>query len=217
MKSFKMYLAEGLGTLVLVFVGAGAVLMTASGSGIGVLGIALAHGLALMVIVYTFGGVSGAHVNPAVTFGMWVSGKMKTVQAIGYVIAQLAGAAVGALLVMTLLVGPESAQLGATMLAKGLPLWQALCLEALLTFFLVWSVMATNDKKFPAAMSGLTIGMTLAFGILVGGVLTGGALNPARAFGPALVSGYWMNHLIYWAGPLLGGFVAALAHKLVKE
>lgn len=218
MNKRQMYIAEAIGTMMLVFVGAGSYLMAVSGAGIGLLGIALAHGLALAVIVYTFGNISGAHVNPAVTFGMWVSGKMDTWSAVGYIVSQLIGAVIGALLLQLLFtVAPAAAHLGTPQLAKEISVWQGLFIEAILTFFLVWSVMSTADKKFPAAMNGLVIGLTLTFSILIGGVLTGAALNPARAFGPAAVSGVWTQHLIYWAGPFLGALVAAMANRFFRK
>jgi MIP family channel proteins len=214
MKKFQAYFAETLGTFTLVFVGCASVLIATVVQGFGVLGVALAHGLALMMIVYTLGSISGAHVNPAVTFGMWVSGKMSTGEALKYVFSQLVGAVLAALLVKLFFVGSVAAKLGALTVVKQIDLWQALLLEAICTFFLVWSVFSTMDKKFPAAMNGLVVGLTLTMSILVIGVLTGGALNPARAFGPALVSGFWENHLIYWAGPLLGALLAAGANWL---
>lgn len=213
----QMYVAEAFGTMMFVFVGAGAYLMAISGAGIGLTGVALAHGLALAVIVYTLGSISGAHINPAVTFGMWVSGKMDTWTAIGYIVSQLIGAIIGALFLQLLFVAPAAAHLGTPQLAKEITVWQGLFIEALLTFFLVWSVMSTSDKKFPAAANGLTIGFTLTFIILVGGVLTGGAVNPARAFGPAAVSGTWAQHLVYWAGPFLGALVAAVANRYFRK
>lgn len=217
MKNLSAYLGEALGTFALVFFGAGSFLVAINGAGIGLLGVALAHGLALMMIVYSFGGISGAHVNPAVTFGMWVSGKMPTWEAVKYVVSQLIGSIFAALVLMLLLNPPAGANLGTPEIAKDLSLWQGLFIEALLTFFLVWAVMATTDKKFPAAASGLTIGLTLTISIFIGGILTGAALNPARAFGPAAVSGHWVNHLIYWAGPLLGALVAALTNRLLRK
>lgn len=212
-----MYLAELLGTFAFVFIGAGAVLGMQSGTGIGLVGVALAHGLALMMIVYTFGMISGAHINPAVTFGTWAAGKMKTLDSVFYIVFQLAGAALAALALQSLVPWPESLALGTPALAKQISMWQGLLLEAVMTFFLVWAVMSTMDKKFPAAVSGLTIGLTLTFSILFGGVLTGAALNPARAFGPALVAGEWANHLVYWAGPLLGALVAALVNRVFRK
>lgn len=217
MKNLSAYLAEALGTFALVFFGAGSFLVAVDGAGIGLLGVALAHGLALMMIVYSLGGISGAHVNPAVTFGMWVSGKMPTWEAVKYVVSQLIGSVFAALVLMLLLDPPAAANLGTPEVAKNLSLWQGLFIEGLLTFFLVFAVMSTADKKFPPAASGLTIGLTLTISIFIGGILTGAALNPARAFGPAAVSGTWVNHLIYWAGPLLGALVAALVNRLLRK
>lgn len=217
MKKVNLYIAEALGTFALVFVGTGSYLMAVSGTDIGIFGVALAHGLVLMAVVYSFGMISGAHVNPAVTFAMWISGKMETWEGLKYILAQLLGAVFASLAIKVFLIYPPTELLGTPMLAKQITLWQGLAIEAILTFFLTWVVLATTDKKFPPAASGLTIGLTLTFGILVAGALTGGALNPARAFGPAVVSGYWTNHLIYWAGPLLGALLAAMMNKLLRK
>ncbi|HEX3725103.1 MAG TPA: aquaporin [Pirellulales bacterium] len=211
----KATLAELIGTFTLVFIGAGAGAL-AEVSGGGIVGVALAHGLALMVIVYAWGSVSGAHVNPAVTLGVAVAGRMDWGKAIAYWIAQFVGAAVAAYLLAWLLA--SNANLGATIgsltphgVTPGEPL-KVVVLEAILTFFLVVAVFASGIHGRNGNMAGIAIGLVLTMDIFCGGALTGASMNPARTFGPALAMndlGYlWM----YIVGPAIGGVVAALLY-----
>ena len=213
MKSFDAYLAEGIATFTLVFIGAGAILADPIAEG-GIVAIALAHGLVIMCMVYATGHISGAHINPAVTIGMWVTKKIDTKDGISYIIAQLLGATVGAFALKSFLVNADAAlNLGTPALASGVSVLNGIFIEAILTFFLVFVIFATAvDKRAPAGMYGLAIGMTITADILIGGPLTGAAMNPARAFGPALVSGYFVNHLVYWIGPIVGGIVGAVTY-----
>lgn len=236
--NWRKYLAEFLGTYALVFVGAGAVLASRTGS-FDLLGVALAHGLVLMCVVYSMGHISGAHVNPAVTFATWATGHMKSAVAFGYVVAQLLGSVAASLfLKLFLFPGITGDGMGAPALRTGMAPYagstsnffnnsvspfSGIMIEAMLTFFLVWVIMAVavDEKNSNSkAASGLAIGMVLAFDILVGGQLTGGAMNPARAFGPTMVAGgfdfsgaAWINHYVYWVGPLLGALVAAVVYQ----
>jgi MIP family channel proteins len=178
----KPALAELIGTFTLVFIGAGAL-----GDKIGgILGVALAHGIALMVIVYAWGAISGAHVNPAVTFGLAVAGKIDWVKAVWYWIAQFVGATIAAYLLLYL-VGKDSG-LGATTgsLTKTDAV-KTLVVEAVLTFFLVTAVFGTAVSGRNGNAAGIAIGLVLTMDILMGGALTGASMNPARTFGPALV------------------------------
>jgi MIP family channel proteins len=205
-------LAEFIGTLALVFIGAGAVVITVSGAGSGLLGVALAHALVLAVMVSGFGHISGGHFNPAVTLSVWVAGKIETTRAGVYIVAQLAGAVVGAGFLRWVM--PESlwrpASLGAT-LVSSISNGRAVLLEGILTFFLVITVfaVAVDDRGTFKAIAGLPIGLVLGFDILVGGPLTGASMNPARSFGPALVGGTWTNFWVYVVGPAIGGLIAA--------
>lgn len=209
----QKYLSEALGTFVLVFVGAGAVL-AATTANLGMVGIALAHGLALFAVVAAFGHLSGAHVNPAVTFAKWVTGGISLKEGVSYVISQLVGAAVaGLLLSVAFPFAPAALNLGAPGLASGVTPGTGVLLEALLTFLLVLTIYGVAGGKSGRSASSLAIGAALAFGVLVGGGSTGGALNPARAFGPALASGEWTSHWVWWVGPLLGALVAGLVYK----
>lgn len=223
----QRFVAEMIGTFALVFIGAGAVLANSfSGGMVGLLGIALAHGLVLMAMVYSLGNVSGAHFNPAVTLAFVFAEKMKLKTGLGYILFQLIGSVLAA--VALLAVFPSTAiyeGLGAPALAAGVGFSAGTLFEIMLTFFLVFTVFAVAlDKKNTTPFIGFAIGMALAIGIIVGGAFTGGALNPARAFGPAMVSeflqtgllnpseGFWVEQAVYWVGPIVGGLAAALVY-----
>jgi MIP family channel proteins len=214
--SFDKYLAEGLATLILVFVGAGAVLINIStNNGLGILGIAIAYGLALTAGLYAITHISGGHINPAVTIAMWATRKIKTVDAVGYIIAQLIGSAIAAVgLQAVFAFSPPTAYLGTPQLANLVSPTTGVLIEALLTAFLVFVIFGTVvDKRASEHHAPLAIGATLVFGSLVGLALTGAALNPARAFGPALITGYWVNQAVYWIGPIIGALVAAFIYE----
>ena len=204
----KEYIAEFIATFALIFIGAGAIL-----ANVGIIGIALAHGLVLMSMIYATGHVSGAHINPAVTISMWVTKRIGSVKAIGYIISQLLGATVGALFLRIIFSNAQlSLNLGTPGL-NGVSFWVGILIEFILTFLLVFTIFGTSvDKKAPKGIYGFAIGLVLTFDILVGGNLTGAAMNPARVFGPALISGFWNHHIVYWIGPILGALLAALIY-----
>ena len=205
---YSAYVAEAVAAFALVFIGAGSIL-----SGNDTTGVALAHGLVLMCMVYATAHVSGAHVNPAVTIGMLVTRKIGASKAVFYIISQLVGAAVAGFLLAAVF---PSVAAGTPALASGLPAATGILVEAVLTFFLVFTIFGVAvDKRAPAGFYGLAIGLVLAFDILAGGSLTGAAMNPARAFGPALASGFWENHFVYWIGPIIGAVIAALLYDKV--
>ncbi|MBI5553822.1 MAG: aquaporin [Candidatus Diapherotrites archaeon] len=210
-KDFSAFVAELIGTFALVFVGGGAAITASSLLLASPIEVAFAHGLVLMSMIYALGHVSGGHFNPAVTFGVWFGKKMETPKAVGYVVSQLVGASLAALFLSFVFInGVHPLAPAVPALADGISLFRGIFIEAVLTFFLVLTVFGTAiDKRAPAPVYGLAIGLVLAFDILVGGPLTGGAMNPARAFGPALLTGLWENQLVYWVGPLLGALVAA--------
>jgi len=186
-----------------------------TGGTLGIVGVALAHGIALMAMVYALGHISGSHANPAVTIGLWSAGKIKSKEAILYIISQLIGAAVAGGLISVIFTPfvPSIANLGALTINQAITTTNAAIIEAVLTFFLVFTVMGVTDPRNKVDNPGIPIGLVLAGGILVGGVLTGGALNPARAFGPALAAGFWTDQWVYWIGPIVGGLIAALLYK----
>jgi MIP family channel proteins len=211
----KAALAELIGTFTLVFIGAGAGALAAVSGG-GIVGVALAHGLALMVIVYAWGSISGAHVNPAVTFGVAVAGRMDWPKAISYWVAQFAGAAAAAYLLAWLL--DSNANLGAT-IGSLTPTEtnpgdaaKVIVLEGVLTFFLVTAVFASGIHNRNGNLAGVAIGLVLAMDILMGGALTGASMNPARTFGPALAMNDFGYLWMYIVGPLAGGGIAALLY-----
>ncbi len=206
-------LAEFIGTFGLVFIGGAAVVMNADQNGVlGLGGIAFAHALVLSVMITATMNISGGHLNPAVTFGVWLAGKIKLKQSALYIVAQLVGAVVAALCIQWVL--PSSAGVatgyGVPRIAADITLTNAVLIEAFLTFFLVSAVFGTAVSPHAPKVGGFGIGMVLLFDILVGGPLTGAAMNPARAFGPALVAGEWVGHAAYWLGPALGAAVAGL-------
>jgi len=206
--------AEALGTFGLVFVGAAVVVVNGGfpNSGIGLLGIALAHAIVLSVMVTVTMTISGGHLNPAVTLGLLVTRRIDLASAGAYIVSQLVAAVIAAFLVK-LLFPPNAvrdAMLGVPVIASSVSLGQAIGLEAVLTFFLMTAVYGTAVSPDAPRVAGFGIGLVLLFDILVGGPLTGAAMNPARAFGPALVSGQWLGHVAYWIGPILGAVVAAL-------
>jgi len=214
--------AEALGTFGLVFIGCAAVLVSQlPNAAYGLLGIALAHAVVLGVMVTATMNVSGGNLNPAVTVGLWVGRRLDASTAITYIAAQLAGAAVAAFLVKVLLPAglTGGSTLGAPALAADVSLGQGIALEAVLTFFLVSAVYGTAVAADAPKVGGFGIGLVLLFDILVGGPLTGAAMNPARAFGPQLVSRSYVAGIVWWAGPLLGGVAAGLlwGHFLLKK
>lgn len=202
--------AEFVGTALFVLVGAGSVI--ASQGGAAGLAIALAHGVGLAVIITIMMPISGGHINPAVTFGLWL-GKQIDARTLGkYVLAQLLGAVVGALLIKATY--PATAvrmtSLGTPQVSGSIGLFPAIALEALFTFFLVSAVYGTAVSSQAQRVGGFAIGLVvLVCAVGGGGALTGAVMNPARAFGPALVAWDWHAQAVYWIGPLIGAAAAA--------
>src|SRR5436190_16507898 len=223
--------AEFVGTFALIFVGAGSILTIAKAlapalttapavdvyGGLTLVGVALAHGLALAVMASAVGHISGAHFNPAVTLGFLITRRIAPSLAVIYWSMQFAGAAAAAALLRWLY--PETARrithLGAPGLSSGVTVWQGLVIEIVLTFFLVWVIFATAADPGGSfkSIAGLAIGLTITMDVLVGGPMTGAAMNPARAFGPELLSRHWADAWVWYAGPFLGGVLAALAYE----
>jgi len=215
--------AEAVGTFLLVLVGtavatAATLGKNTAGPAYDSLAIALSFGLVLVAIVAALGQVSGAHVNPAVTIGLAVVGKFPWRYVPAYIIAQIVGAIVAALAVWVAYgqTAYDKAHLGTPTPAHGASDLQVVLVEALIAFLLVFTVMAVaTDKRAPAGIAPLSIGFALAAGVLLGGPVSGGAGNPARALGPEIVSGTYTAVALYIIGPLLGGVVAAVLYARV--
>lgn len=198
----RALLAEFIGTFGLIFMGAGAIIVDAHIEGrAGLVAIALAHGLAIFLGVSFSAHLSGGHLNPAVTVGFMTTKRIGAGAGLAYIVSQLLGGLAAAIALKVVMPGGAG---------------QALLVEFILTFFLVFVIFGTAvDPRGPKSIFPLCIGMTITMDILVGGPLTGGSMNPARSFGPALVSGLWTEHWVYWVGPILGGAVAALLYDTV--
>lgn len=210
--------AEFVGTMLFVFLGAGSVVTAAAaspGSGIGALGVALAHGVALAIIVSMTMSISGGHINPAVTIGLWVANRFEGRRVGTYILAQLLGALVGAAFVKGLF--PRAAVAlavgGTPRLAGDVTFAQGIWVEAALTFFLVSAVFGTAVSAEAPRIAGWGIGLAVLVDALVGGSLTGAMMNPARAFGPAVINWSLYGQPVYWAGPVLGAAVAGVVWK----
>ena len=208
----KKYVAELIGTLVLVLMGCGSAVFAGNiagtvGDGVGTLGVAFAFGLAVVAMAYTIGNISGCHINPAITLGVWLSGRMRTKRAMMYMLFQVVGGILGALL-LSLLV------------ATGAHEGQAFLAETVFTALFVWVVLGTTDEKKGAGnMAGLVIGLTLVLVHIVCIPITGTSVNPARSIGPALMEGgQAMGQLwLFIVAPMLGGAIAAGVWRFIKS
>jgi aquaporin TIP len=218
-ETLRPAVAEFIGTFTLIFIGAGSIIAAHGIEDPSLIGIALAHGLAIGVMVAAYARVSGAHFNPAVTFGFLLTRRIKPALAIVYWVAQLAGAAVAALLLRELLPSneTEAVSLGVPALGHGVDAAAGATLEGILTFLLVTVVFATavDPKGAFKSIAALAIGLTITLDILFGGPFTGAAMNPARAFGPQLVGNHWSNGWVWYVGPIVGGAIAALLYEFL--
>ena len=216
-RTWPAVVAEAVGTFLFFFVGAGSVVVTtiAGPNGPGLVGVALSHGLVLAVLVSALGPVSGGHFNPAVSFGLWVAGKIEPMRAAAFVVAQLVGAVAAGLLLRALFT-PEQwgpTQIGTPALGGGVGIGAGIAIEAVLTVVLLVAVFGTAVDERAPQIGGLAIGLAVAADILFAGPLTGAAMNPARWFGPAVASGAFDNWYVWWVGPLVGAAVAALLYR----
>lgn len=214
--------AEAFGTFLFFFVGAGSVVLSEyvgpgvdlAPGGATLLSVALAHGLTLAVLVSALGAVSGGHFNPAVTLAVWIMGRIPPMRAALYVVAQLVGALAAGLALKA--VFPDSWQptnIGTPALGPGITPLVGIGIEAVLTVLLVLAVIGTAVDARAPKIGGLAIGLALTADILVGGPLTGAAVNPARWFGPAVASGAFADWYVWWVGPAIGAAVAALIYR----
>ncbi len=216
MQSIKKYIAEFIGTFVLVLFACGtaAVVGCSAENGTGYLLTALAFGLVIVAMAYSIGNVSGCHINPAVSIAMLVSGKLSIADFIGYIVAQFAGATAGAAVLMAL-VGKESG-LGANALYNG-SIGLSILVEIILTFVFVIAILGVTSKIENSSVAGIVIGLTLTLVHILGISFTGTSVNPARSFGPAILLGgdalscVW----VFIVAPLVGGVLAALVYKFL--
>ncbi|MGQ0680262.1 MAG: MIP/aquaporin family protein [Actinomycetota bacterium] len=220
----KKYVAEFIAAFFLVFAGTGAIVADHQNAVIlvrdsfGILGVALAHGLALAVVIAAVGGISGGHANPAVSIAFYVARRLSAKDLAGYVVAQMAGGLLAALLVARIFVqtAVEATGSGVPALSDGVNLVQGGLIEVMITFmlvFVIWGV-AVNPKG-PKIIAPLAIGLTVTIGILVGGAFTGAAMNPARWFGPAVLAGQLkINAAVWILGPIVGALLASTVYEL---
>ena len=221
MKDFRKYLAEFIGTGVLVFVACGVAGQVCDVGGAGHLMTALAFGLVIVAMAYSIGNISGCHINPAVSLAMLISKKMSVKDFIGYVVAQYLGATAGAGLLYAIVKAPD--KLGANGLFVGtdggpasIPI--SLVIEAALTFVFVLAILGVTSKECNGAVAGLVIGGALVLVHLLGIPFTGTSVNPARTFGPAIFAGTLSSYWVFLLAPLAGGALAAVVYKfLAKE
>jgi aquaporin TIP len=217
MDAFRRGAAEFIGAFALIFVGAGAVLAAGPSGDPEIVAVAFAHGLAIAVMVSAVGHISGGHFNPAITLGFLVTGRLAPLIAVVYWVAQFLGAIAAAALLRWIFPDDTEANLGAPVLNPGIQPEAGLLIEAILTFFLVWVVFATaaDPRGTFKSIAGLAIGLTITMDVLMGGSLTGAAMNPARALGPELISNTWDDFWIWYIGPLAGGVIAAVVYEML--
>lgn len=228
----KKYLAEFIGTCTLVLIGCGSAVIagisTTGPAGIGLLGISIAFGFAVVAMAYAIGGISGCHINPAVTIGMLVAGKIDTKDALGYIIAQCLGGILGTAILYLIVIGQPNFILsewafgsngwGTGYLAEYNTM-SAFVIEAVMTFLFIFVILATTSKYGNGVMAGLAIGITLMLIHLVTIPVTGTSVNPARSLGPAIFSGgLALSQLwLFIIAPIAGACVAAIVWKLGFE
>ena len=222
-------LAEFIGPFALTLVGAGSIMLAKTqgySNGGTLVMVALAHGLAIGLMVAAAGHISGGHYNPAVTIALWLGGRIGAVKSAAYVVVQLLGAVVAALVlkhlfdnsIATLKDAIPSVNYGGNPDNDGIIFGRqnALVLEAILTFFLVYVIHGVAvDGRGAGAIAPLAIGLTITMDILMAGPLTGAAMNPSRHFGVALVDGTWTDGWIYWVGPIVGGMAASIVQNYI--
>ena len=223
--SGKKYAAEFIGTLVLVLMGCGSAVL--AGSSIGFVGISFAFGLSVLAMVYAIGGISGCHINPAVSISMLAAGKLSVKDTVAYIVAQCLGAVVGAAALYSIAMGNPSYSLAINGLGQngydvaspaGFSMTSAFVAEVLLTFIFLLVIHGSTSEKAPKGFAGISIGLSLVLIHLVGIPVTGTSVNPARSLGPAIiVGGTALNQLwLFWVAPIIGGLLAAVVWKLIR-
>lgn len=208
--------AEFIGTFTLIFIGVGSIAANhATNGALGLTGIALAHGLAIAVMVSATAATSGGHLNPAVTVGALAVGKIRPGSAVSYIVAQCLGAVFAAFMVKMAMPAAwlDAVGMGTPALGEGVTVVQAFVMEVVTTFFLAFVVFGTAIDDRAHKVGGLFIGLTVTLDILAGGPVSGAAMNPARHFGPALMGGGTANMWLYWVAPIVGASLGALVYK----
>ncbi len=229
----KKYAAELLGTFVLVFMGTGSAVFSALlGASLSarLVGIAFAFGLSVLAMVYAIGGISGCHINPAITISMLTARKISSKDAVAYIVAQCVGAVIGSALIYAIAVGDPFYSLAGIGLGQngydnaspaGFSMISAFIAEVLLTFIFLLVIHGSVSEKAPKGFAGLSIGLSLVLIHLVGIPITGTSVNPARSLGPALIVGMVdvtaLSQLwLFWVAPIFGGILAAVVWKAIK-
>lgn len=230
MFDFRKYIAEGLGTMFLVLMGCGSAVI--AGVEIGNVGIALAFGLTVLVMVYAIGPLTGCHINPAITVAMWVDKKIDTADAAGYITAQFVGALIGSALLYMILNGQASYNLAYQGLGQngfgaaspmGYGLWAALLAEFIFTALFLFVICGATSAKAPKGFAGVAIGLCLVLIHIVGIPVTGVSVNPARSFGPAMMMLFNGDYVaisqlwVFIVAPVLGGLAGLFMYKLVSK
>jgi len=226
MDDMKKYLAELIGTFTLVFIGCGSAVI--AGQYIGFLGISFAFGLAVLAMVYAIGGISGCHINPAITVAMFVAGKIKIKHAVGYIIAQCIGAVIAAGVLFVIASGNADYSLSINGLGQngygsfspaGYSLLACFIAEIVLTFLFIFVVFGSTSEHTPKGFAGLSIGLSLTFVHIVGIPITGTSVNPARSLGPAIFAGgEALSQLwLFWVAPIIAGIFVAVIWKYLFE
>jgi aquaporin Z len=228
--SLKRYVAELIGTFVLVFMGCASVVISNElmlPYGVGIVGIAFAFGLSLLVMVYTIGGISGCHINPAVSISMLAAGKMKPKDTLFYIVAQCVGAILAASVLYIIATGNSAYNISTDGLGQngygsaspgGFPLASGFIAEVVLTFIFLLVILGSTSENVPKGFAGIPIGFSLVLIHLIGIPITGTSVNPARSLGPAVIVGStaFSQLWLFWVAPIIGGLIAAAAWKLLK-
>jgi len=226
----KKYLAELIGTFVLVFMGCGSAVLAnllMGPHGMGLVGISFAFGFSVLAMAYAIGNISGCHINPAVSISMLAAGKMKAKDTVAYIIAQCIGATIGAAVLYMTAVGNPNYSLAAYGLGQngydnaspgGFSLISAFTAEVVLTFIFLLVIHGSTSEKAPKGFAGISVGLSLVLIHLVGIPITGTSVNPARSLGPALiVGGTALSQLwLFWVAPIIGALSAATVYRLLE-
>jgi len=219
--NIKKYIAELIGTMVLVFMGCGSAMLLGCDADGGHLAVALTFGLSIVAMAYVIGNISGCHINPAVSLAMLINKKLSVIDFVGYVVSQIIGAFAGAgLLKLFVNFGVEDLTGGLGSNGIGtIGVAGAFVAEIILTFIFILTIIGVTSDESKGGVAGIVIGLTLTFVHIVGIPLTGTSVNPARSIAPAIFAGgdSLANVWIFIAAPLVGAALAAIVYKLIKE